>query len=301
MTPRAWSFGADGNLYVSSHGSGSVLRYRGARRAGPRHSAARGRPIRGNVRAAGSGSPGWSQRARLRAGRQSVRLQLGSPTSPSCDFDATTGDFLSTYVAPGAGGLNNPTRPGVRSGRPALRGRSRRPTPSIATTARATTWTTRSSAPPRLFQSPIGMIFDAQGALLVSSRDYNAVGRYDRGVAVTLSAASATPGERGTTRRPTAPPPPARTTRHSPAPLPSHRAKHRGWSCSRRLRRSRAGRQRDFQRATQQPHRWRPSRTGTATVTIVDPTWPQLSVADTSAIEGDTHGPLPRGVRPVPR
>src|SRR5206468_259526 len=41
--------------------------------------------------------------------------------------------------------------------------------------------------------APIGMILDTHGALFISSRDTNAVARYDAGVVVTLSAASPTP------------------------------------------------------------------------------------------------------------
>ena len=51
------------------------------------------------------------------------------------------------------------------------------PTPSTASTARATTWTTRSTSSASSLQVPIGMVFDAQGGLLVSSRDGNAVDR----------------------------------------------------------------------------------------------------------------------------
>ena len=72
------------------------------------------------------------------------------------------------------------------------------------------------------------MIFDAQGGLLVSSRDGNAVDRYDRGVTVTLSAASTTPvSVHYATADGTA------IGRHGlhgaePAPLPSRRDRRRG-------------------------------------------------------------------------
>ena len=106
---------------------------------------------------------------------------------------ATTGNFITTYVAPGAGGLRIAARTGLRSGWPALRrGLRHQRHPPLRQPGQLP------GRPGHQFrlvalQVPIGMVFDAQGGLLVSSRDGNAVDQYDSGVVVTLSAASPSP------------------------------------------------------------------------------------------------------------
>jgi sugar lactone lactonase YvrE len=129
------------------------------------------------------------------------------------------------------------------------------------------------------------MIFDAEGALLVSSRDTNAVGRYDRGVVVSLSATSSTPVSvpyataDGTATAPgdytaetgTVTFTPGQTSRRILLVTHEEPVLDGNETFSVQLGDATGG----------------TLATHTANVTIVDPVR-QLSVADTSAMEGDT-------------
>jgi sugar lactone lactonase YvrE len=282
--PKGVIFGPDGNLYVSSHVSGSILRYQGP--AGP----APGSPLPAAGQsgatfvAAGSGSLDGPKDL-LFGPDGKLYVSSGVTYFAVLRFDGTTGNFLSTYVAPGAGGLANPTGLAFdQDGRLCVA--------DVATNAihrydnQGNYLDDPVSSTASSLLAPTGIIFDAQGALLVSGRDSNAVGRYDRGVTVTLSAASSSPvtvqyatadgtalaGTDYTAQSGTVTFAPGQTSRlvllvthYDPTPDGNE----------------------TFSVQLSNPT-GATIGTGTATVTIVDPSWPQLSIANTSSIEGDT-------------
>jgi glucose/arabinose dehydrogenase len=131
----------------------------------------------------------------------------------------------------------------------------------------------------------LGLTFDSQGHLLISNSQFNTVVRYDRGVLVSLDAASATPvsvnyttvdgtavagtdyfGQSGTVKF---------------APGQTSRAILLGTQETASL-----DGDDNFSVQLNTPSPGTTIGTGTATVTIVDPTR-QFSIADTSTLEGD--------------
>lgn len=188
--PRGMAFGADGNLYVCSFASQSVMRYQGPSGASPGSPL----PAMGQTGAtfAAAGSGGLDRPWELVFGPDG-NLYVSDDTVGVLRYDATTGAFLNTFAAPvNAGGIVGAH--GIafdQDGRLYFAdGGSNSihrfdsqghylddPVTGAVLSARV----------------PIGLIFDAQGALLVSGRDTNNVGRYDRGVIVTLSSPSPTP------------------------------------------------------------------------------------------------------------
>jgi secreted PhoX family phosphatase len=200
-------------------------------------------------------------------------------------FNGTTGNFISTFVAPGAGGLNNPTGLAFdQDGRlyvadygnnAILRFNSQGqylddPVPSTSS-----------------LDNPDGIAFNAQGSLLIANHSANSVVQYNIGVVVTLSEAStntvtvnyatsngtAMAGVDYTAQSGTVTFAPGQTsqliplvTLYDPTPISNDY----------------------FNVELSSPTGGAAIANGNAVVTIVQPTWPQLTISNASAIEGDT-------------
>ncbi|HVC92957.1 MAG TPA: Calx-beta domain-containing protein, partial [Pirellulales bacterium] len=201
------------------------------------------------------------------------------------EFDATTGNFITTYVPQSTGGLDIPRGLAFdQDGRLYVADFGTNAIHRYDSQGNYLDDPVASSA--STLQVPIGMVFDAQGDLLVSSRDGNAVDEYNSGVTVTLSAASATPvsvqcatadgtavaGMDYTAQTGTVTFAPGETSRLVLLTTNYDDTVDGNESFSMQLSNP-VG-------AT--------IGTGTAAVTIVDPSFPQMSIAGASAIEGDT-------------
>jgi DNA-binding beta-propeller fold protein YncE len=282
-SPAGITFGADGNLYVVSNGSSSILRYEGPLGSSPWSPLPSSGQTGATFVAAGSG---WlAGPADLIFGPDgNLYVSSQSTDQAVLRFDGNTGNFISTYVTPGEGELATPRGLAFdQDGRLYVADVGNNAIHRYDSTGQyiddpAVSGTTSQ-------RSPVGMIFDGQGDLLVSSRDTNAIGRYDGGTVVTLSAASATPvsvaygtadgtataGKDYTAETGTVTFAPGQTSRlvllvtHYDSTMDGNET---------------------FSVQLSNPT-GATIGTGTATVTVVDPSFPQLSVADTSAIEGD--------------
>jgi sugar lactone lactonase YvrE len=288
--PSGMVFGQDGNLYVSSAGTESVDRFQGPLGAAP------GSPLpaagQSGANFAASGSGGLAGPAELTFGPNGNLFVSNAAPAVSgvtnknygvLEFDAATGAFITTYVA-----SNYVTVPrGLafdQEGRLYVADWATNAIHRFDSQGNYLDDPVTSSA--SSLQVPIGMVFDAQGGLLVSSRDGNAVDRYDRGVTVTLSAASSTPVSvayataDGTAIANTDYTPQSGTVTFAPGQT------SRLVLLVTRYQSTMDGND-TFSVQLSNPS-GATIGTGTATVTSVDPAWPQLSIANTSAIEGDT-------------
>lgn len=289
--PCGMVFGPDGNLYVSSCGTESVDRFQGPSGSAP------GSPLpaagQSGATFVASGSGGLAGPNELTFGPNgNLFVSNASPLSGVTnnnygvlEFNATTGNFITTYVAQGVGGLDIPRGLAFDQegrlyvadfGTNAIHRYDSQgnylddPVPSSAST----------------IQVPIGMIFDPQGGLLVSSRDGNAVEQYDSGVTVTLSASSTSPvtvqyatadgtavaGTDYTAQSGTVTFAPGQTSRlillttlYDATP-PAN----------------------DYFNVQLSNPSGGTIQNGNAVVTIAPPSFPQLTIGNTSAIEGDT-------------
>jgi WD40 repeat protein len=187
--PRGIAFGPDGNLYVSSFLTHSILRYQGPSGASP------GSPLpapgQSGATFVAPKSGGLFNPIALTFGPDGNLYTDGYVTPGILRFDGDTGAFLDTFVPDsllGTTGLglvfDQEGRLYVGDRRNAVHRYDSQGNPLgdllIAS----------ASAP---ITSPLGLAFDAQGALLISSVNNDAVVRYDRGVVVSLSAANPTP------------------------------------------------------------------------------------------------------------
>jgi streptogramin lyase len=207
--PTGMVFGPDGNLYVSSAGTHSILRYQGPEGSAPGSPL----PAAGQTGAtfvpAGSGnldSPDdlvFGPNGNLFVSSVwfiNGNSSLGNVTTNGAvlEFDGTSGNFITTYVAPGEGGLVRPT--GLAFDQQGqlyvadggtwsvhLYGSQGQYLDDPVTMSASETGSASS------LSAPIGIVFNAQGDLLVSSRNNNLVSQYSSGVTVTLSAASTSP------------------------------------------------------------------------------------------------------------
>jgi DNA-binding beta-propeller fold protein YncE len=282
-------FGPDGNLYVSSCGTESVDRFQGPLGSGP------GSPLpaagQSGATFVASGSGGLAGPNELTFGPNgnlfvSNNLPVAAITNNNygvLEFDAATGAFITTYV--GSNYVNLPR--GIafdQEGRLYVADQATNAIHRFDSQGNYLDDPVASSA--SSLQSPIGIVFDAQGGLLVSSRDGNAVYRFDRGVTVTLSAASATPA---TVNYATADGTATANTDYTPE---SGTVTFAPGQTSRLILLDTHYDSTVDGNETLSVQLSNPSGAtigiGTATATIVDPSFPQISVADTSAIEGDT-------------
>jgi DNA-binding beta-propeller fold protein YncE len=283
--PSGVTFGPDGNLYVSSRNSNAVLRYQGPSGSTP------GAPL------PAAGQTGATF-ALPNAGLQPLNLLFGPDGNLYVDgaqnfgvqrFSGTTGAFLNMFVPE-----QDPAHGDLADGR------------GMAFDQQGNFYVSDSgdsvlrydaqgnflgdllvgAANPSL-SKPLGMTFDAQGNLLITCRDSNTAVRYDRGVNVTLSAASATPVTV------------SYTTADGTALAGTNYDAQSGtvtFAPGQTSREVLLATQEDLQATgnvafsvqLSNPTGGATIGTGTATVTVVvDDTTRQFSVADTSAVEGD--------------
>ncbi len=196
--PCGMVFGQDGNLYVSNCGTESVDRFQGPLGAAP------GSPLpaagQSGATFVASGSGGLAGPNELTFGPNgNLFVSNGLPVAAITnnnygvlEYDATSGNFITTYIAQGAGGLDIPRGLAFdQEGRLYVADFGTNAIHRYDSQGNYLDDPVTSSA--SSLQVPIGMVFNSAGALLVSSRDGNAVDQYNSGVVVTLSVASSTP------------------------------------------------------------------------------------------------------------
>jgi len=289
--PSGMVFGQDGNLYVSSVGTQSVDRFEGPAGFAP------GSPLPAAGQSGATflapGSGGLAGPNELTFGPNgNLFVANASPVSGVTnnnygvlEFDATTGAFITTYVAQGVGGLDIPR--GIafdQEGRLYVADFGTNAIHRYDSQGNYLDDPVTSSA--SSLQVPLGMVFDAQGDLLVCSRDGNAVDEYNSGVTVTLSAPSASPvtvqyatsdgaataGKDYTAQSGTVTFAPGQTSRLILlATLPDLVPMSNDY----------------FNVALSNATGGATIANGSAVVTIVQPAWPQLAVGNATAIEGD--------------
>jgi glucose/arabinose dehydrogenase len=281
-TPRGVRFGSDGSLYVTSRSTSSILRYQGPLASSP--GAPLPAPGQSGATFVAPSSGGLIWPLYLLFGSDGKLYVASEQNAGILRYDGTTGAFIDTFVPGGRGNLAS--------------GRSMVFDPDgrlyVADSGHGVHRYDAqgnfvgdllvNSVSPSL-NAPVGMAFDAVGNLLLSSRINNIVVRYDRGVNVTLSAASATPvsvnyttvdgsalaGTDYYAQSGTVTFNPGQTSREILLATQETASLDGNDSFSVQLSNPTGG-------AT--------IATSSATVTIVDPTR-QFSIADTSAIEGD--------------
>ena len=181
--PRGLRFGPSGSLYVSSFLTDSILRYSDTSGT-----------FQGVFVAPGSG--GLSRPLDLVFGPDGDLYvgvwDLGSPSAVS-RYSGLTGSFVSNFVPRGSGGISNPR--GLtfdQDGRLYVADFDTNSIHRYDSQGQYLDDPVGSAASP--LRIPMGITFDTQGRLLISSNnwDTNSVFRYDRGVVVSLSTASAT-------------------------------------------------------------------------------------------------------------
>jgi streptogramin lyase len=280
--PAGITFGSDGNLYACSDNTHQILRYSGPLNANP----GTADPASGQSGATfvPASSGGLFQPVRAIFGPDGNLYVVGGQTDGVLRYNGTTGAFINTFVPDTLGKVIGRSMAFDQEGRlyvADFSGDVHRYDSSGNSLGDLLVDTVNQVT----LNKPKGMAFDAQGNLLVSCRDNNTIVRYDRGVVVTLSAASSTPvSVNYTTADGTALAgndyfalsgtvtfAPGQTSRTILLATNEQAALDGNDNFSVQLSNPTGG-------AT--------IGTGTATVTIVDPTR-SFSIADASAIEGD--------------
>lgn len=296
VQPTSMVFGPDGNLYVSDDGVQTVDRFEGP--TGPNPGAPLPAAGQSGANFVAPQSGGLSCPKELIFGPNgnlyvdsTEGATTGETVSPTAnigvlEYNGTTGAFITTFVGSGANGVQNPRGLAFdQDGRlyvadwgtnAILRFDSQGNFIDDAVTPGA------GSASSLL---PFGTVFNAQGALLVSNETGNSVVQYNSGVAVTLSAASSSPvtvqyatsdgtalaGTDYTAQTGTITFAPGQTSRLIPlvtlydATPPAN----------------------DYFNVSLSNSTGATIANGSAVVTIVSPTLPQLTIGNASAIEGD--------------
>ncbi len=185
--PRAVTFGSDGSLYVTSSRTSSILRYQGPLASSP--GAPLPAPGQSGATFVAPSSGGLLSPIYAIFGPDGNLYVDGSQTVGILRYNGTTGAFIDTFVPGGRGNLAYG------------RGMVFDPDGRLYV-ADSGDGVHRYDAQgnflgdllvnavsPTLHE-PMGLTFDDQGALLISCSGYNSVVRYDRGVVVSLSAAS---------------------------------------------------------------------------------------------------------------
>jgi streptogramin lyase len=190
--PVGLAFGPDGNLYVTSNATNAVLRYQGPLDGSP------GAPLPASGQSGATfvapSSGGLAAPLNAIFGPDGNLYVDGGETLGILRYNGTTGAFIDAFV------------PGGTDTSDALAGRG------MAFDQEGRFYVGDASNAVHRFDSqgnylgdllvdsvnpalskPRGMTFDAAGDLLITCQDSNNVVRYDRGVAVTLSAGSSTP------------------------------------------------------------------------------------------------------------
>jgi sugar lactone lactonase YvrE len=282
--PNGIAFGTDGNLYVADTSTSSVLRYEGPLGSSP------GSPLpsmgqTGATFVAG-GSGGLAGPADLIFGPDRNLYVSSQSNQAVLKFDRTSGNYISTVVTSGEGGLGTPRALAFdQDGRLYVDDISLNTIHRYDSTGQYLDDLVAGAT--SSLRSPIGIIFDAQGNLLVSSRDTNAIGRYDRGVTVTLTAPSTSPVSVGYATADGTATAGTDYTAETGTVIFAPGQTSRVILLATRVDPVADGNE-TFSVQLGTPTGGATLGNGSATVTIVDPTFPAIGVADTSAIEGDT-------------
>jgi DNA-binding beta-propeller fold protein YncE len=294
--PRGLTFGPDGNLYVTSFdvnsGANGILRYQGPLAASP------GSPFPATGQSGATFVAQYEPIPPVSGGFPGggpVELVFGPDGNLYADggyfqgvnrYDGATGAFLNSFIPWGTGGLPSGGGRGMafdQEGRLYV-GDSTDAVHRYDSQGNYLGDLLVASVNTGLAK-PVGMTFDTQGRLLISSNTSNTVVRYDRGVTVSLDGPSSTPvsvsyttadgsataGNDYLAQSGTVTFAPGQTSRTILLATQEEAALDGNETFNVQLSNPTGG-------AT--------LGTGTATVTIVDPTR-QFSVADTSAVEGD--------------
>jgi len=200
--PRGLVFGPDGNLYVASFDVGTgingIMRYQGPSGASP------GSALPATGQSGATFVPQFESMPPEPGGVSAggpVELIFGPDGNLYVDggfyqgvnrYNGTTGALLSTFITRGTGGLTDGRGMAFdQEGRFYLSDSSDA-VHRYDSQGNFLGDLLVNSANPSL-NRPVGITFDTQGDLLISCNTSNTVVRYDRGVTVSLDAASATP------------------------------------------------------------------------------------------------------------
>jgi DNA-binding beta-propeller fold protein YncE len=285
--PAGMVFGPDGNLYVSSTGTNSVDRFEGPTGSTP------GSPLpaagQSGATFVAAASGGLTTPKDLIFGPNG-NLYVDSELNPGVgvlEFDRTTGGFITTFVGSGPNGVQNPRGLAFdQDGRLYVGDWGTGTILRFDSQGNFIDDVVTPGAGSASSFEPFGMVFNAQGALLVSNGYGNSVVQCNSGVVVTLSAASTSPvtvqyatsdgtalaGTDYTAQTGTVTFAPGQTSQLIPlvtlydATPPANDY---------------------FNVQLANPTGGATIANGNAVVTIVPPTLPQISIGNTSAIEGD--------------
>jgi streptogramin lyase len=188
--PTGITFGADGNLYVGSFNNNEIMRYNGPLAANP----GTADPASGQSGATfvATSSGGVFQPYHAIFGPDGNLYVTGEQTDGVLRYNGTTGAFINTFVPDTLGKVEGRSMAFDQEGRlyvADFSGDVHRYDSSGNSLGDLLVDTVNQVT----LNKPKGMAFDAQGNLLVSCRDNNTIVRYDRGVTVSLDVASATP------------------------------------------------------------------------------------------------------------
>jgi DNA-binding beta-propeller fold protein YncE len=291
VEPRSAAFGPDGNLYVTSRdintGLNGVMRYQGLSGASPGSPL----PAAGETWAGAAFTPIFAPQATDGGGARELlfgpdgNLYVdGGNTQGINRYDGTTGAFLGVFVSQGTGTQVNGRGMAFDPEGRLYVGDVGDAVHRYDTQGNSLGDLLVNAVNPSL-KVPEGVTFDTQGRLLIACSNSNNVVRYDRGVTVSLSAASST----------------AVSVSYTTADG-SAKAGTDYYALSGTVTFNPGQTSREILLATQEtasldgndsftvqlsnPTGGATIATGTATVTIVDPTR-SFAVADTSSIEGD--------------
>jgi sugar lactone lactonase YvrE len=190
-SPEGLTFGSDGNLYVSSSNTNSILRYQGPLASSP------GTPLPATGQSGATfvapSSGGLVQPLNLIFGPDGNLYVDGGQTAGILRYNGTTGAFMDSFAGGGVGGewVYGRGMAFDQDGNLYV-GDSGNFVHRYNSQGNSLGDLLVGSVNPSL-SKPFGMTFNAQGDLLITSRDSNSVVQYNSGVDVTLSAASSTP------------------------------------------------------------------------------------------------------------
>jgi hypothetical protein len=290
--PAGMVFGPDGNLYISSINTQSVDRFEGPTGSNPGSPLPAAGQTGATFVATGSGGLGgprdliFGPNGNLYVSNGMAPPSITNNNYAVLEYNGSTGSFITTFVGSGTNGVTDPRGLAFdQDGRlyvadaatNAIRcydSQGNFLDDPVASSGSSLSW-------------PLGIIFDAQGDLLISSRDSNAVGEYNSGVVVTLSSASSTPvSVNYATADGTATAGKDYMAQTGTVTFAPGQTSHLVLLAT--LADPVVDGNETFNVQLSNPTGGATIANGNAVVTIVEPNWPQLSVSDTSAIEGDS-------------
>jgi DNA-binding beta-propeller fold protein YncE len=280
--PRGVTFGADGNLYVASKNTSSIMRYQGPLGTSP------GAPLPASGQSGATfvapSSGGLLNPIHAIFGPDGNLYVDGSQTVGILRYNGTTGAFTDTFVPGGRGNLAYGRGMAFDQDGRFYVSDSGDGVHRYDAQGNFLGDLLVNAVSPTLSE-PLGLTFDSQGHLFISSTHFNTVQRYDRGVVVSLDSPSSTAVSvnyttaDGTALAGTDYFAQSGTVTFAPGQT------SREILLATQETASLDGND-NFSVQLSNPTGGATIATGSATVTIVDPSR-QFSIADTSAIEGD--------------